>query len=70
MLGVGGDAEEAGEVEVELHDEGMSGVAGGAVGGRRGGDGRGGRRQPRGRGVVVVGVARVRPVDHGLCTLT
>ena len=27
--GVGGDAEEAGDVEVELHDEGVSGVAGG-----------------------------------------
>jgi hypothetical protein len=31
MLGVGGDAEEAGEVEVELHDEGVSGVAGGVL---------------------------------------
>jgi hypothetical protein len=27
--GVGGDADDAGEVEVELHDEGVSGVAGG-----------------------------------------
>ena len=27
--GVGGHAEDAGEVEVELHEEGVSGVAGG-----------------------------------------
>jgi hypothetical protein len=28
-VGVGGDAEEAGEVEVELHEDGVSGVVGG-----------------------------------------